>query len=361
MASMQVLPIVHIRELSAWNPSTGNTTQSDQSSAIGWDGDTNDQRVPRKEQLTVRPRSRSRSRSPLRGIKSIFFKKDSVQEPPGNNVNLSHPSTKSPIRFGLHIKVSEDGCFYVARAIENGLASLSTLQQGDVISKLNGTALKGYTLADVSTMFYNIDVRKEITMVILREKEEENGNKLVVQIEVTITLILSEDKVTCEIDTIVTAQLLRYKSTTNPRYISQQPFNLSPKYLRMDGNRVSMDTTIDSKSKFRMELYETGSKSQYRVCVIRNEQCSNKVLDGAGNVIHAEAFDKPSQGETTKYPDAKFFYWYAHPEFVGDDVFESFTNRNYFMTVGSNNSLGIEYFRSAALVEPRGRFRVNNV
>lgn len=41
-----------------------------------------------------------------------------------------------------------------------------------------------------------------------------------------------------------------------------------------------------------------------------------------------EAFDKPSQGETTKYPDAKFFYWYAHPEFVGDDVFESFTNRS---------------------------------
>ncbi|PIK43326.1 hypothetical protein BSL78_19819 [Apostichopus japonicus] len=346
MASMQVLPIVHIRELSAWNPSTGNTTQSDQSSANGWDGDTNDQRVPRKEQLTVRPRSRSRSRSPLRGIKSIFFKKDSVQEPPGNNVNLSHPSTKSPIRFGLHIKVSEDGCFYVARAIENGLASLSTLQQGDVISKLNGTALKGYTLADVSTMFYNIDVRKEITMVILREKEEENGNKLVVQIEVTITLILSVTKI---------------QVYNKPEVHLTATIQSITKVPQMDGNRVSMDTTIDSKSKFRMELYETGSKSQYRVCVIRNEQCSNKVLDGAGNVIHAEAFDKPSQGETTKYPDAKFFYWYAHPEFVGDDVFESFTNKNYFMTVGSNNSLGIEYFRSAALVEPRGRFRVNNV
>ncbi|XP_071839267.1 uncharacterized protein [Apostichopus japonicus] len=288
-----------------------------------------------------------------------IINRQSLQNLAENNVHIIHPTTNQTIGFGLHLEEHRHGC-HAARVMEDGLAFKSHLQCGDIIRKLNGFDLEGLKIEDIVKRFTEVDVYEKIILVVERITEDESGNLVVYEVELTITLALSDDNITFTVEVEVNATYLRYQSTTKLKYITQTPFNASPKYLRVDGRKVKMTPSTDKNSNFHMELYQGGSKHR-RVCVIRNKQSSHILDHDAGNSTRVEAKPAPNPNSNViKNPDAKFYYWYSHPEFPEEDVFESVTKKNHFIQVTENNALVVRKCSSASQVAANGRFRVIN-
>lgn len=323
----------------------------------------------------ISSKRRSRSRSPLgeaadtfvdaasKAIKNLenSFKKithqESIPEPPGNNVHLRHPGMQDFLSFGLHIEEHPYGCC-VSRVIENGLASNSKLQDGDIITDVNGAPLKGFDLGRVISCFSSIDLSQTLTLVIHRAKKDENGDDIVQVIQVKIVITVTDEQIACTAEILVTATYLRYSSDTASKYIQYAPAGKSPRYLRVDnGENVSLSTSIDGKSIFKMEMYQGVSP---RVCVVRNTH-SSKVLDNVTrDEIEAVNAKGPSTSQTVSNPDKKYFHWYSHPDAVGCHVFESLSRNKHFLVVTSDHKLELQHFSSADRVPSRGQFKVIN-
>lgn len=294
--------------------------------------------------------------------KRLGKKQPSVEGPPENNIHLLHLRTHQVIQMGLHIKEHEKGC-RISRIIKDSIACRTKLKENDIIMKINGFGLRCMSIGDIITHFSKIDITESFTLTIRRKIVTDNGKITFVDIDVNITITISaENEIDFEIDFEVTAQKLKYQSSTSNKYIAQVPTGRSPVYMRVDGKDACMDTKTDKQAVFRLELYRGGSNGR-RVCVMRN-QPSNQVIDrnNRNSVNELFATNAPSpNGQTVASPDTKYFYWDNHPNYKNDDVFESVNERGYYITSTDSNKLVLRKFNSLRSVTPEARFRIIDV
>ncbi|PIK43325.1 hypothetical protein BSL78_19818 [Apostichopus japonicus] len=318
-----------------------------------------------------------------------IINRQSLQNLAENNVHIIHPTTNQTIGFGLHLEEHRHGC-HAARVMEDGLAFKSHLQCGDIIRKLNGFDLEGLKIEDIVKRFTEVDVYEKIILSHImfdliaypvdhcfcrllndhgRRKWKSGSIRGGTHHHPSTVrrqhYVYSGGRGECDLSEIPIHDKVEVHHTDAIQRITKVPQS-----GRAEGQNdtiygqeqigISIFLTELFIGNFHMELYQGGSKHR-RVCVIRNKQSSHILDHDAGNSTRVEAKPAPNPNSNViKNPDAKFYYWYSHPEFPEEDVFESVTKKNHFIQVTENNVLVVRKCSSASQVAANGRFRVIN-
>ncbi|XP_072049275.1 uncharacterized protein [Amphiura filiformis] len=242
-------------------------------------------------------------------MKFCISTQHSVEEKPGNNVYISHPTLGAAkmVPMGLHIQpvTFKKGSGQMVRMVEpRKLAEQGHLEEGDVIIAIDTTDVQNATLEEALHIFGTIS--STFSMTIIRRMQPTSGIDIPILIKKTITVevhINEDNAVAIKIIEIRCSQLtFQYNTpaTLIAHYEAQhdpgQPPDFLCRYMKVtNAGRLIMDTQETCECHFKLNYYTPFCRpiegEDYHVCpyTVHNVSSNQALKIETQNDIHQVA------------------------------------------------------------------------